>query len=157
VNKPIATSDDEISRSIKEVCLKLLTRREYSRTELLTRLLGKGFDRCQIEVIIDELVALGWQSDQRFAESYSRYRIKKGFGPVKIKFELQQRGIDDFDLEPVVSELAESWAELIHQVYLKKYTDRSIPDAKTQAKRSRFLLQRGFNSEMIRSFFKKLY
>jgi len=155
VNSQVTTNTESF-KLIREICLQLLTRREYTRLELRVKLTAKGFEHSPIEAIIDELVTSGWQSDQRFAESYSRYRIKKGFGPIKIKYELQQRGIDKFDLEPVVMELAESWDKLIDQVYQKKYTDPLIPNAKTQAKRSRFLLQRGFSSEMIGSLFNRL-
>jgi len=141
----------EFAKEIREVCLRLLTRREHSQLELLNKLSLKGFDRYDSQKIIDGLTEEGWQSDERFAESYARYRIKKGFGPVKISYELRQRGITNFDLDAVVLDLADSWLDLLEQLYYKKYTDDGPLAQKEWLKRSRFLQQRGFSHEMIKT------
>jgi len=140
----------------EELCLRFLSRREHSQQELLEKLAIKGFDRTETQLIVDELAAQGWQSNQRFAESYSRYRIKKGYGPIKIKCELQQRGIEDCDLDEVVMDLADGWGEILEQVYLKKYSDDTRLTNKEWLKRNRFLQQRGFSGEMIKTLFKDL-
>lgn len=139
------------TKEIKEFCLRLLTRREHSRLELIDKSVLKGFDRTESEKVIDQLTLEGWQSDQRFAESYARYRIKKGFGPVKITQELRLRGIFDFDLEPVVLELSDGWMDLIQQLYKRKYLDEGPLSPKEWVKRNRFLQQRGFTHEMIKT------
>jgi regulatory protein len=141
---------------VKDTCLRLLARREHSQQELLNKLALKGFDRSASQEVIDELAEQGWQSDQRFTESYSRHRIKQGYGPIKIANELKSRGIGAFDLDSVVLEVSEGWNEVLEQVYKKKY-----PDEKTSLlnkewlKRCRFLQQRGFSGEMIQLLFKK--
>lgn len=66
----------------------MLARREHSQLELTQKLTQKGFQERDIELLLEEFVQLGWQSDQRFAESYSRSRVHKGFGPVRIQYEL---------------------------------------------------------------------
>jgi len=146
----IVDSDKEI----KEICIRLLTRREHSQRELLDKLALKGIERCKTQDVINQLADESWQSDERFAESYARYRIQKGFGPVKITHELRQKGISDFDLEPVITEIAESWFGLLRQVYDKKYADNGELSQKERIKRSRFLLQRGFSHEMINTVLK---
>ena len=138
-----------------DICLRLLARREYSQKELVDRLVLKGFNQNDILCVIDDLIDRGWQSDERFAESYARHRIKQGNGPIKINYELRQRGVEGFDLEPVVTELANSWFDVIRQVYEKKYTDTSTLSQKEWLKRSRFLQQRGFNQGMIRTLLDK--
>ena len=145
----------ESQKEIREICLRLLTRREHSQQELLDKLAKKGFDRDESQTVIDELVDQGWQSDQRFAESYARFRIKKGFGPNKIRYELLQRGIAEVDLDAVVMDIADGWLEIIKQVYKKKYSDDKHLPNKERLKRSRFLLQRGFSSDMIRTLFQQ--
>lgn len=149
-------TDFDAQKKIQKICLRLLTRREHSQQELLDKLVIKGFDRTETQIVIDDLIAHGWQSDQRFAESYTRYRIKTGIGPVKITYELQQRGITEFDLEDCLFELAESWFEIIERVYQKKFADDTLLINKEWLKRFRFLQQRGFSSEMIKTLFKKL-
>ena len=98
--------DSTLEKEIREICFRLLTRRDHSYKELIEKLVVKGFDRFESQAIVDILAEQGWQSDQRFAESYTRYRIKKGFGPVKISFELQQRGIVNVDLDSTLVDLA---------------------------------------------------
>lgn len=149
-------SDAETAKEIRHICLNLLTRRDYSQLELLERLVKKDFDRVESQTIIDDLTEQGWQSDQRFAESYARYRIKKGFGPIKISYELQQRGVESFDFDTVIFDLADDWGDLLKQVYQRKYADDKILQSKEWLKRSRFLQQRGFSGELINSLLKVL-
>ncbi len=146
----------ELRKNIRELCVRLLSRREHSQQELLDKLATKGFDRTETQLIVDDLAAQGWQSNQRFAESYSRYRIKKGYGPIKIICELQQRGIEDYDLDAVVMDIADGWSEVLDQVYIKKYPDDKVLTNKEWFKRNRFLQQRGFSGEMIKTLFKDL-
>ncbi len=117
---------NSVSREIKESCLRLLTWREHSQKELLNKLLVKGFDKDDILTVIDKLAEQGWQSDSRYAESYTRHRIQKGYGPLFIAYELRQNGVDEADLEDIVQQTVGSWMELLEQVYTKKYAhDRS--------------------------------
>jgi regulatory protein len=144
----------EVAKEIRESCIRLLTRREHSQRELQDKLVVKGFDRSAVQIVVDALAEEGWQSDDRFAESFARYRIRKGFGPIKIAYELRQRGVVSFDLEPVVLDLANGWFDLLEQVYHKKYADDGELSQKEWIKRSRFLQQRGFSGELIATLFK---
>nr|WP_228778855.1 regulatory protein RecX [Methylobacter sp. BlB1] len=127
----------------------MLARRDHSRKELLNKLTGRGFDREDVSAVIDELVQQGWQDDQRYAQNYARYRMQKGYGPVRIEYELRQNGVDEIDLDAVLQESDSSWMDLLEQVYNKKYNHKKNLDRNEWAKRSRFLLHRGFTGEMI--------
>ncbi|MCF7986097.1 MAG: recombination regulator RecX [Methylovulum sp.] len=137
------------AETIKATCLRLLARREHSHKELLTKLQLKGFSPEDCTPIIEQLTQQNWQSDARYAESYARHRIQQGYGPIAIKFELSRNGITDFNLDAVVSLLADSWQTHLQQVYVKKYRNINPLNASEYAKRSRFLLQRGFPSSMV--------
>jgi regulatory protein len=141
---------------IKESCLRLLAHREHSQKELLNKLLVKGFDKEEVLGVIEELARQGWQSDLRYAESYARHRIGKGYGPVFITYELRKNGVDTDNLEDIVQRTAGSWMELLEQVYTKKYGHDSLLDRNEWAKRSRFLMQRGFSGTMIGALFDHL-
>ena len=149
-------STNGVSKEIKESCLRLLARREHSQKELLNKLLVKGFDKDEILAVIEEFVLQGWQSDSRYAESYARYRIQKGYGPLFVAYELRQNGVDAVNLEDIVQKTAGSWMELLEQVYTKKYGHDSLLNRNEQAKRSRFLMQRGFSGTMISALFDHL-
>ena len=141
---------------IKESCLRLLARREHSQKELLNKLLVKGFDKDEILAVVDELALQGWQSDSRYAESYARHRIQKGYGPVSVAYELRQSGVDVVNLDDIVQKTAGSWMELLEQVYTKKYGHDQLLDRNEWAKRNRFLMQRGFSGTMISALFDHL-
>lgn len=147
---------DNESEKIKQTCLLLLNRREHSRQELRVKLSLKGFQLTEIQYVLDELEQQGWQSDERFSQSYSKYRLASGFGSLKIQYELKQRGIKDFDLDALVEEEFGSWQDLLLQVYQKKYSDEVNLTAKELLKRSCFLQQRGFSNAMIQKLFRQL-
>jgi len=147
---------NSVSREIKESCLRLLARREHSQKELLNKLLLKGLAKDDILAVIEELALQGWQSDSRYAESYSRHRIQKGYGPLFIAYELRKNGVDAVDLEDIVQKSAGSWMDLLEQVYTKKYGHDSLMDRNEWAKRSRFLMQRGYPGTMISALFDHL-
>ena len=148
---------DEADAKIRAECLRLLTGREQSRKELLQKLAVKGFAKERIEPILEALAEENWQSDARYAESYARSRIQKGYGPTYIAYELRQNGVDigntlSFDLEALAASVAGGWIALLQQVYSKKYGDGPAPNRNEWAKRRRFLLQRGFTNAMIAEF-----
>ncbi len=141
---------------IKASCLRLLARREHSQLELLNKLEVKGYSVDLIKAVIDKLITAGWQSDKRFAESYARNRIRSGYGPLRIDYELRQRGIDNVEHDFIIAELAGSWLDQIEQVYLRKYNSSRTLTADEWAKRTRFLQQRGFTFEIIRSLYDRV-
>ena len=145
-----------VSREIKESCLRLLALREHSQKELLNKLLVKGLAKDDILAVIDELAQQGWQSDSRYAESYTRHRIQKGYGPIFIAYELRKNGIDAVNFEDIMQKMADSWMEILEQVYIKKYGHDLLMDRNEWAKRSRFLMQRGFSGTMISALFDHL-
>ena len=144
---------NRVSTEIKEICLRLLARREHSQKELLNKLLIKGFNKDDILAVIEELALQGWQNDLRYAESYARHRIQKGYGPISVTYELRQNGVDAVNLENIVQKTAGSWMELLEQVYTKKYNHNTLMDRSEWAKRSRFLLHRGFSGAMVSALF----
>jgi len=150
------TEEPDIAKEIQEICLRLLTRREHSQQELLNKLALRGFSRDDVQPVIDALAEQGWQDDLRYAEEYARFRIQKGYGPLRVKQELKQNGIVGVDLDSIVREEAGSWMALMEQVYSKKYPHDAVLDRSEWAKRSRFLLHRGFSGAMISALFDEL-
>ena len=142
-------------KSIENICLRLLARREHSQRELLDKLALRGFTRQEVMPVIDQLVEQHWQDDQRFADSYIRQRLASGYGPLRISYELQQRGVPPIDLDEKVEELG-GWQDLLLQVYGNKYDDETSLSPNEWQKRSRFLQQRGFTGASIKQLFDEL-
>lgn len=142
--------DDEATlKNIKKDCLRLLTRREHSRKEIEQKLALKGYPQQQVAVVLADLTKQSWQDDKRFAESYINMRSKKGFGPVKIAYELRQQGINKDAIEQLIRAKSIDWQALLEQTYRKKFTSPVIKDNIERGKRIRFLSQRGFPNGMI--------
>jgi len=145
----------ERQRQVEVVCLRLLARREHSQKELLDKLAQRGFLPEEVKPVIAELAEQNWQNDERYAECYMRQRIASGYGPVRIRYELQQRGIDDVDLD-AQAEGQGGWQQLLTELYRNKYDEDKTLAQKEWLKRSRFLQQRGFSGEMIKRLFADL-
>lgn len=133
-----------------------MARREHSCAELCQKLQAKGFAAQAVAEVVAALAHEGWQSDARFAETFIRQRIRDGYGPVRISYELRQRGIEEADMDAAVVELAGGWDALLEQVYAKKYSAEGRITRNEWAKRVRFLQQRGFTYELIRSLASRL-
>jgi len=139
---------------IKRFCFQYLARREHSQLELRQKLSRKGFEQSAIKAVLDDLVSGDWQSDYRFADSFFRQCIAKGYGPVRIAYELKQRGITDGQM--MLNETEVNWEEQLIEVYQKKFGENIQLTAREWAKRLRFLHYRGFTTEMIRNLSKAL-
>jgi regulatory protein len=139
---------DHIRAATKYVYL-LLSRREYSASEVRGKLQTKGYESDVIEPVLADFIAEGLLSDQRFAESYTRYRQAKGFGPVRIQHDLQQRGVKQSIIAQVLYNSDISWDETIWRVWKKRFSETKPADFETMAKQSRFLQYRGFTHEQI--------
>jgi len=128
-----------------------LSRREHSSLELKNKLIRKGF----VEDIVDEVLAKlridKLLSDERFAESYIRSRVKKGFGPIRIKQELQQRGITGELVTELLNDNEDFWIINIQQAYKKRFGSSQPQTEKELAKQIRFLQSRGFTSSQIKT------
>jgi regulatory protein len=118
------------------------------------KLSRKGFEKSEITIVLDELVMNDWQSDQRFAESFFKQCLTRGLGPIRINYELRQRGIADE--QTVMSEEDIDWSQHLLNVFQKKFDDNIVLTAQEWAKRLRFLQYRGFTTEMIRELSKSL-
>ncbi|MAM57543.1 MAG: recombinase RecX [Salinicola sp.] len=146
-----AASREDVSREVspRDVAIRFLARREYSRVELETRMSAKGLEREDIRQALDELAREGLQSDARFAEVFVRSRIAHGQGPVKIRVDMARRGIDESLISSAFESEAPDWEDLASQALAKRF-DSPGGTPRERAKRERFLAGRGFEFEQVR-------
>jgi len=109
---------------------------------------AKGFGDIDIDTAITRLAEERLQDDGRFAESYIHYRVGRGYGPLKIRAELNQRGVDEALSASLLNELDIDWSERIQAAWRKKF-DHSAADFRERAKQARFLEYRGFTGDQI--------
>lgn len=130
--------------------MDLLARREHSRDELQQKLTTRGFGVDLVEAVIDDLAAENLQSDERFTEAYVNERSGKGYGPLRIKQVLRNRGIDDHLVDQYLDPNDPAWTRLAAEVANRRFGMIESGDRHTYAKAVRFLQQRGFGGEQIR-------
>ena len=134
--------------------IQLLTPREHSVHELRLKLRKRNIDRDKIEAILAYLLELDYLSDERFTEAYVTERIRKGDGPLKIRSNLQKRGVDRSLVERFVSSDDDFWIERASDVLSKRFASDGNVEGRLQidewAKRRSLLMNRGFPSHVVR-------
>jgi len=129
--------------------MDLLARREHSRLELVNKLQDRVENSTVLDAVLDQLIEDNLLSDQRFCEAYVYSRTNKGFGPVRIKAELRERGVKQALIENSLIDDNSVWIKNLNKVIIKKYGDLSASNLQELARQQRFLLQRGFTFEQI--------
>ena len=142
-------SRENTHQILRQQALKYLTRREYSAKELQQKLVLKGFDSELVKAQIEELGRQGLQSDSRFAENYMRFRREKGFGPIRIQQELQQRGVSQELIELHTAINDPQWLDYLKKVRDKRFGDGKAQDLQQRSQQIRYLLYRGFSQNQI--------
>lgn len=145
---------DELARQAYSAAVRLLSSRDHSIAEL-TRKLGKrdhGYEA--IQSALDELIALNYVNDSRYATTYAEQRIDRGYGQQAISSKLRERGIDKDLIREALENLSVNWSEVAQSVIQQRFDADQIldTDRKTEARISRFLLHRGFTgSDSLRA------
>lgn len=139
--------------ALREAAVRLLARREHARRELADKLTRRGWPRDRVETVLDQLSAEGLQSDARFAESFTRQRAGRCYGPLRIRSELENRGIDRQLIARTLGDIDADWPAIAHQWYRKHYRGRAPDSFAEKARRMQTLARRGFASEHFRDLF----
>lgn len=130
--------------------MNLLARREHSRLEL-HRKMRRHFDEPEIDEALQRLGDQDLQSDQRFAESFSRDRMLRGQGPQRIALELRRRGVAAHLIDSIIDSLPReaqtSWRTLAKEALYKKFGAGAPDSLSEKARRQRFLEYRGFGEQ----------
>ncbi len=134
--------------------MDLLSRREHAVAELRRKLIEKGFDELSVDEALAGLVADGLLSDARYAESYVRSRMNRGFGPVRIREELRQRGVANELIGDCIAFQDQHWIEAARGARQKRFGSELPTEMKARAKQLKFLQYRGFTSDQIKHIFK---
>ena len=139
------TARELTEAEVHEIAVRYLTRREYGIEELRQKLLQRGADQAIAEKVVSDLADENLVSDQRFTEMYVRTRMRRLFGPLKIRGELRSRGISDFLITQELSFEQETWFESASQ-WAEKRCHGEL-DYAGRVKIYRTLMNRGFTHE----------
>lgn len=95
--------------AVRRTAMDLLARREHGRVELTRKLRQRGAQPEMIDIELDRLTEEGLLSESRYLESFVSYRARSGYGPLRIREELSQRGLQRADIELALRESGFDW------------------------------------------------
>ena len=144
----------EGKRSLRNMGMDFLARREHSEQELRRKLTARADHVDEVEVALQQLKDEGLQSDERFTEAYVHHRVNAGIGPVKIRYELRQRGIDETLAETFLQAMEEEWDDMMREQRARKYGETIPAGYSERMKQARFLQNRGFSPESVMRLFR---
>jgi regulatory protein len=147
-------AEKRVESSIRNKAMDLLARREHSEQELRQKLKTREYDTDAIDEILQALKEDRLQSDERFTESYVNHRFNAGVGPLKIRYELRQKGISDSLVDEFLEPLSDQWDELMTRQRVRKYGVSIPDDYPSRMKQARFLQNRGFSPESVMRLFR---
>ena len=125
---------------------------ERSHYETAEKLYSFGLRKIEVEPLISQLIEEGYLNEERFAALFTggKFRIKK-WGRVKIQHELKQKRVSSFSIKKAMREIDETE----YLTVLQKLVEQKWKSLKGEqylnriAKTTQFLLQRGFESDLI--------
>lgn len=138
--------------SLRARALRHLARREHTRHELALKLAPHAESEAEVAQILDDFAQRGWLSEQRAAEQIVHARRGR-YGPARIRRDLEAKGVPAETAAAALAALKEGELEAARAVWKRKF--RAPPtNAAERAKQARFLLGRGFGSEVIVKLFR---
>lgn len=144
----LATNEQQL----REVLLRLLSRRDYSAAELRQKLRQRGFADDLIEQQLMDVQARGWQSDERYQAMFVRSKISRGDGPLKIQAAAQHKGLNKTAVRESIANEEVDWQALALARLQRRFGEPPQHlDPKQRAKIQRHLAQRGFPFEVIQT------
>ena len=99
--------------------MNLLSRREHSEKEIYMKLIKFVESKTRLNDEIEKLKNEGLLSDARFSEAYMRSRFNSGFGPVRIKYELNKKGVSKILIDKALIETDLDWDQKMTDEYKK--------------------------------------
>ena len=133
--------------------MNALSRREHSEKEIYLKFVNLVNSK---DILLEEILKLkeeGLISNQRYAEAYIRSRFHSGFGPVRIKYELEKKGVIKTIIKTAFQETDLDWDDKLKSEFKKKYESNDMKNTNIN-KISKFFLYRGFDLEKISKLIK---
>ncbi|HKB78305.1 MAG TPA: regulatory protein RecX [Thermoanaerobaculia bacterium] len=140
--------------------LRILKVRFNSAAELKRKLLARGFSRDEIAPAIERLTQENWIDDLRFAGAYTRTRLLKRVGPLRIRRELIRAGVDDETIELALAGNRDADAERARALALAgrrlPILRRRYEERMARNKLTAYLLKQGYDAALVREIVKEI-
>lgn len=147
--------------AVKSYVMKLLTRRNHARQELLDKARRKEYPEEVVQDVLDELQQKGYLNEETFAEKFTadKFHLNQ-WGPAKIRAYLFKKGISKAVIDRTVDtffkdkELGETYLNLV--LKRKRRFLKEENDFKRKKKIFDYLNRKGFKPDSIFSYMDEL-
>lgn len=146
---------DEARIQAKQRALDYLAHKPRTETEVRRKLRDADTPPDVIDDVVERMYELSYLDDEHYAHEYARSRFaNKGYGPVRIRRELVERGIDRHLADRAVDQLFETEDPLqAARGHADKRWSRIARDSDDPRRRKQklynYLRRRGFSSDTI--------
>ena len=149
---PQSTSDTREEQA-RALCLRLLTARSRTRSELTGQLVKRGYPDDVAATVLDRLAAVGLIDDADFAAQWVRSRrAHAGKGKRALAAELRTKGVDDDLIAAALDGIdAAAERERAEQLVAHKLSRETLADAddtKVMRRLVGMLARRGYSQSM---------
>ena len=139
----------------KAAAFDYLAHKPRTEKEVRRKLRKRDFSDVVTDQVVERLHELSYLGDADYAREYVRARFSsKGYGPVRIRRELQKRGVGRHEIEDAMHEQMDAAATLAAaREHARAKWDRLDPDEdprRQQQKLYGYLRRRGFTPDTIR-------
>ena len=145
--------DDAVMRA-KAKAMRYVGRRARTCEEVRRKLREKDHPEHAVEAAVARLKELDYLDDAEYAREYMRSRFRsKGYGPVRLRRELKQRGVDRHEIEDAMLLLDEEEVRDAAREHARKRWPRLADEEDPRRRRQKlegYLRRRGFSYDTIR-------
>ena len=147
-NPSLVAAPKPENKALVSAALKMLSRRDYSRTAFINKLATGEFDKAEVEAAAEWCHEQGFLNESRFAESTSR-RLGAKFGAQRVAHSLRQKGVAEDQVAAAISTLKESELGRASALWTRKF-GKVAESADEKSKQIRYLQSRGFSFAIVK-------
>lgn len=156
----------KVKKTAESMALNYISYRDRSVLEMRAYLEKKNYSTDEIEVCLENLTEWGLLDDEGFCRKFIRHSKDKERGPIRIRYDLRNKGIDQETIEKCMEEelSREEEIEIAFAIGGKILSDEAseredkniILDEKLKGKIARRLASRGFSGNVVYTVINKL-
>ena len=128
---------------------------ERSHAEVKEKLYSFGLWKNDVETLLSRIIEDDYLNEERFAKAFvgGRFRMKQ-WGRVKIKYELKQKQVSEYNIKKAMKEISEEdYEAAFNKLFASKLeslsSEKNVPTRKR--KMFDYMLQKGYERDMIMS------
>lgn len=143
-----AKPDKPESRELVSKALAMLSRRDMSRSEFITKLIAAEYSKEDVEAVADWCASEGFLNEARFAEGNAR-RLGVKYGARRVGATLKQKGVPEEVVAETMAALKDTELARAQALWLRKFHEPAS-DSNERNRQIRYLQSRGFGFDVIK-------